>query len=145
MRLTFSGLAMNLHVIEQCTHWLGSVICLFQVISWAKADSIRMSVILWATWFLEPESSMFWNSNFMCMLIVAIDRSRIISATSRSEWLPGGHIGIYWFPDSNFSFAKNIKSKHWWHNTYVFGKNPTDFHIQNGHLVAILGFLVSGS
>ena len=43
------------------------------------------------------------------------------SARSLSKWPPGGHIGFFWFPDSNFSLALNINSKLKWHNTYVLG------------------------
>ena len=31
--------------------------------------------------------------------------------TSLSKWPPGGHIGFFWFLDSNFSLALNINSK----------------------------------
>ena len=50
----------------------------------------------------------------------------------------------FWFPDSNFSLALNIKSKLHWHITScVYGKKPIDFqqcHFQNGCLAAIVGF-----
>ena len=63
-----------------------------------------------------------------------------------SKWLPGGHIGFFWFLDSNFSLALNINSKLKWHNTYIYGQEPIEIqwrHFQNGRLVAILDFLVS--
>ena len=49
----------------------------------------------------------------------------------------------YWFMDSNFSSALNIKSQLHWQITCVYGKKPIgfqQFHFQNGHLVAILDF-----
>ena len=54
---------------------------------------------------------------------------------------------IFLCPDSNFSLALNINSKLQWHNTSVNEKELIDFqqrHFQNGRLVAILDFSVSG-
>ena len=68
------------------------------------------------------------------------------SGTSLSKWPPGGHIGFFGFRN-DFTFALNINSKLQWQNTYVYGLEPIDFqrrHFQNGSLVAILDFSVSG-
>ena len=55
---------------------------------------------------------------------------------------------IFRFPDSSFSFALNIMSKLHWHITCGYGKKPIEFqqsHFENGRLVAILEFSVSGA
>ena len=80
-------------------------------------------------------------SNFICMLMGAIGRSLLIFSDitfKMAAWQP---YWIFWFPNSNFSFALNISSKLQWHNTYEY--EPIDFqwhHFQNGRLVAILIF-----
>ena len=82
-------------------------------------------------------------SNFICILFVAMGRSVLIFSDvtlKMAAWPPSW---IFWFPDSNFNLALNIKSKLQWHITCVYGKEPIDFqqyHFQNGHLVAILEF-----
>ena len=86
-------------------------------------------------------------SNFICMLMVAIGRSLLIFSDvtfKMAAWRP---YWIFWFPDSNFTFALNISCKLQRHNTYVYGQKPIDFqqrYFQNGRLAAILDFLVSG-
>ena len=60
-------------------------------------------------------------SNFICMLMVAIGRSLLIFSVvtfKMAAWRP---YWIFWFPDSNFSLALNIKFKLQGHNTYVYG------------------------
>ena len=60
-------------------------------------------------------------SNFICMLMVAIGRSLLIFSVvtfKMAAWWP---YWIFWFPDSNFSLALNIKFKLQGHNTYVYG------------------------
>ena len=60
-------------------------------------------------------------SNFICMLMVAIGRSLLIFSIvtfKMAAWRP---YCIFWFPDSNFSLALNIKFKLQGHNTYVYG------------------------
>ena len=52
---------------------------------------------------------------------------------------------IFWFADSNFSLALNIKSILQWQITCVYGKEPINFqqcHFQNGCLAAILDFFL---
>ena len=86
-------------------------------------------------------------SNFICMLFVTMARSLLIFSDltfKMAAWQP---YWVYWFPDSNFSLALNIKSKLHWHIICVCGKKPIDFqqcHFQNGRLAAILDFLVPG-
>ena len=58
-------------------------------------------------------------SNFICMLMVVIGKSLLIFSEvtfKMAAWWP---YWIFWFPDSQFSFALNINSKLKWHNTYV--------------------------
>ena len=75
--------------------------------------------------------------NFICMSLVL--------AMSLSKWSPGGHLGFFgfrtltsvwlWISSPNFS------------SILLYGNKPIDFqicHFQNGRLVAILDFLVSG-
>ena len=60
-------------------------------------------------------------SNFICMLMVAIGRSLLIFSDvtfKMAAWRP---YWIFWFPDSNFTFALNINIKLQRHNTYVYG------------------------
>ena len=60
-------------------------------------------------------------SNFICMSMVAIGRSLLIFSVvtfKMAAWRP---YWIFWFPDSNFSLALNIKFKLQGHNTYVYG------------------------
>ena len=60
-------------------------------------------------------------SNFICMLMVAIDRSLLIFSDvtfKMAAWRP---YWIFWFPDSNFTLALNINFKLQLHNTYVYG------------------------
>ena len=60
-------------------------------------------------------------SNFICMLMVAIGRSLLIFSVvtfKMAAWRP---YWIFWFPDSNFSLALNIKFKLQGHNIYVYG------------------------
>ena len=61
------------------------------------------------------------------MLMVAIGRNLLIFSDvtfKMAAWRP---YWIFWFPDSNFSFALNINSKLKWHNTYVYVYEPIDF------------------
>ena len=58
--------------------------------------------------------------NFICMLVVVIGKSLLIFSEvtfKMAAWWP---YWIFWFPDSNFSFALNINSKLKWYNTYVY-------------------------
>ena len=86
-------------------------------------------------------------SNFICMLFVAMGRSQCIFSDvtfKMAAWQP---YWMFWFPDSNFILALNIKSKLQWHITCVYGKKPIDFqqcHFQKGRLAAILEFSVCG-
>ena len=86
-------------------------------------------------------------SNFICMLFVAMGRSLMIFRDvtfKMAAWRPSW---IFLFPDSNINLALDIKSKLQWHITCVYGMEPIDFqqcHFQNGRLVAILNFFVSG-
>ena len=81
------------------------------------------------------------------MLMVVIGRSLLIFSDITFKMVPWWPYWIFWFPDSNFSLALNINSELKWHNTCIYGQEPIDFqqrHFQNGRLVAILDFLVSG-
>ena len=86
-------------------------------------------------------------SNFICMLMVAIGRNLLIFSDvtyKMAAWRP---YWIFWFPDFNFTLALNINFKLQRHNIYVDGYEPIYFqrrHFQNGRLVAILNFSVSG-
>ena len=60
-------------------------------------------------------------SNFICMLMVAIGRSLLIFSVVTSKMAAWRPYWIFWFPDSNFSLALNIKFKLQGHNTYVYG------------------------
>ena len=81
------------------------------------------------------------------MMLVAMGKSLVIFSDvtfKMAAWRP---TWIFRFPYSNFWLALNIKSKRQYHMTSVYGKKPIDFqicHFQNGRLVAILEFLVSG-
>ena len=60
-------------------------------------------------------------SNFIWMLMVAIDRSLLIFSDvtfKMAAWRP---YWIFLFPDSNFTLALNINFKLQRHNTYVYG------------------------
>ena len=77
---------------------------------------------------------------YMCRSLLIFSNVNFKMAARQPYW-------IFWFPDSNFSLALNINSKLKWHNTYIYGQEPIDFqrcHFQNGRLVAMLDFLVSG-
>ena len=77
---------------------------------------------------------------YMCRSLFIFSNVNFKMATRQPYW-------IFWFPDSNFSLALNINSKLKWHSTYIYGQEPIDFqrcHFQNGRLVAMLDFLVSG-
>ena len=85
--------------------------------------------------------------NFICMFFVVMDRSLYIYSDVTFKMAAWQRYRIFRSPDSNFSLALNNKSKLHWHITCVHGKKPDDFqqcHFQNGCLVAILDFSVSG-
>ena len=63
-------------------------------------------------------------SNFICILFVAMGRSLLIFSdvtVKMATWWPSW---IFWFRDSNFSLALNIKSKLQWLITCVYGREP---------------------
>ena len=77
---------------------------------------------------------------YMCKSLLIFSNVNLKMAARQPYW-------IFWFPDPNFSLALNMNSKLKWHNTGIYGWEPIDFqrcHSQNGRLVAILDFLVSG-
>ena len=87
-------------------------------------------------------------SNFICMLVLVIGNSLLIFndvTFKMAAWWP---YWIFWFPDSNFSLALNINSKHQWQKyLYIWVIAYIDFqwpHFLNGCLVPILDFSVSG-
>ena len=60
-------------------------------------------------------------SNFVCILMVAIDRSLLIFSDVTfkiAAWRP---YWFFWFPDSNLTLTLNINFKLQGHNTYVYG------------------------
>ena len=59
--------------------------------------------------------------NFICMLMVVIGRSLLISSDVTFKMASWQSYWISWFPYSNFSLALNINSKLQRHNTYVYG------------------------
>ena len=74
---------------------------------------------------------------------------------SLTKWPPGGHIGFFsvwtlqvaWFPELTSRLLWNFNCKFHMHAVCGYGPKPIDFHIcdfQNGRLVAILDFSVSG-
>ena len=84
--------------------------------------SVRPSVCRWHG-FQSISQVCFGISiwNFIRMLMVAIGRSLLIFSDvtfKMAAWRP---YWIFWFPDSNFTLALNIKFKHQRHNTYVYG------------------------
>ena len=111
-------------------------------------SSVHLSVCRWhGFWSVTAVCFGISISYFICRLFVAMGRSLVIFsdvAFKMAVWQP---YWIFWFPDSNFSLALNIKSKLHRHITCLYGKKPNDFpqyHFQNGCLVAILDFSVSG-
>ena len=77
-----------------------------------------------------------------------MDRSLLVfSKVTKSKWPPGCHLVFFGFWALTLVWLLNIKSKLQCHITCVYGKEPIDFqrcHFQNGHLVAILDFFISG-
>ena len=87
------------------------------------------------------------TSNFSGALLMHMFRRLLIFINVYFKMAARQPYWIFWFPDSNVSLALNINSKLKWPNTYIYGLEPIDFqrrHFQNGRLVAILDFLVSG-
>ena len=77
---------------------------------------------------------------YMCRSLLIFSNVHFKMAARQPYWM-------LWFPDFNFCLALNINSKLKWHNTCIYGLEPIDFQrrqFQNGRLVAILDFLVSG-
>ena len=101
--------------------------------------------------FLVSRLTLVWlwisTPNLSGTILIYMGRSLMIFRDvtfKMAAWRP---YWIFCFPDSNFSLALNINSKHQWHNTYVYWYEPIDFqwpHFLNGCLVAILDFSVSG-
>ena len=71
-------------------------------------------------------------SNFICMLVVAMGRSLLISMMSLSKWPPGSHLRFFAVWTLNLVLALNIKSKLQYHITCVYGKEHIYF--QQCHL-----------
>ena len=116
-------------------------------------------------WFRQRNSSLRWNFSFKfhvhvlcgcrqkpndCQLCCFQNGCLVILNNVQLQSthcpLPPFPIGFFGFR-TNFSLALNINSKLKWHYTYIYGQEPIDFqgcHFQNGRLVAMLDFLVSG-
>ena len=63
-------------------------------------------------------------SNFICILMVVIGRSLFIFSDVTFKMAACEPYWISWFPDSNFSLALNMNSKHQWPNTCVYEQEP---------------------
>ena len=77
---------------------------------------------------------------YMCRSLLIFSNVNCKMAARQPYW-------IFCFPDSIFGLALNIDAKLNRHNTCIYGWEPFVFqwrHFQNGRLVAILDFLVSG-
>ena len=53
--------------------------------------------------------------------MVVIGSSLLISSDATFKMAAWWPYLIFWFPDSNFSYAVNINFKLQWHNAYVYG------------------------
>ena len=104
---------------------------------------------LWFSGFRTITLIWLWISspNFSDTSLVCMERSPSIFSNVTSKMASWGPSWFFWFPDSYFSLALNIKSKLECHITCVYGKGATWFSAMSlsrwphgGHI----GFLVSG-
>ena len=78
--------------------------------------------------------------NFSGTVLIYMARSLLIFSGVNFKMAAWQPYWTFWFPDSNFSLALNMKSKFQWLNNCVYESEPIDFQLPHFYPRPVLAF-----